>query len=423
MIYQKTHNHKDLFDKDIYRKAERNLEFRNRRGEVFSIEENTVFTVEAEYLPRTDDYSVIIRSYEFATVVSENMINGSDSPLAVQSIVEERMTEEEFFILENDISAHCLSMKKNVLEFKLLKHEKVREYCKESSALRKKYLEAKKAVDNTLAQLAQDTREPTNLEKKIDGLIRIASEIEADNAMEQVFRFINQMVFSISSMVLLTVLGRTIGTPDFLQLFLLLVVPFVSGMNLLLKPVKAAELFCKILSLPFVLSDFLTGTKANRLSRSLRLSLESQAQNEKEELHLNELQQRQLKEKLNINFCLINDEVFRSALLTAQDQDGRIVETETRTPEEITGGYERVMYPVFGNSGKPAPPAAGSVMPGIRTAGAGIASENGNDHDQPHTADGRKVISLSKNGRRPADGNAGMPDIGRTRRKVDLRKH
>ncbi len=427
MIYQKTHKHKDLFDKDVFRKAERNLEFRNRRGEVFSIEENTVFTVDAEYLPRTDDYNVTIRSYEFANVVSENMMKGSDSPLAVQSIVEQRMTEDEFFILENDIEAECLSMKKSVLEYKILNHEKVREYCKESSALRKQYLDAKAQVDNTKALLAQDSRDPTNIEKKMDGLIRVASEIEADPTVEQVFRFINQMVFGISSMVMLTVLGSTTGSPDLLFLTLLLIAPFVSGMNLLLKPVKAAELFCKILSLPFVLSDLLTGTKTNRISRSLRLSLESQSRSEMEELHLNELKQKQLKEKLNIKFCLINDEIFRSALLTTTDQNGQITEIETRTPEEIAGGCERVMYPVFGNKGTSAPSAHNNAdnyaMPGIRTAGAAVITDDDDDHDQIQGADGRKVISLSKKGRRSAAGSADMSSAGGSRRKVDLRKH
>ena len=89
MVYQRTTNKGDLLETDIYWKAEKFLEFRNRRNEIFTIEPNTVFTISAEYNHRTDDYEVTVTCYGFAEGFNDGMRRGISSPLAVKSKVEQ----------------------------------------------------------------------------------------------------------------------------------------------------------------------------------------------------------------------------------------------------------------------------------------------------------------------------------------------
>ena len=171
MVYQKTTNNGDLLETDIYWKAEKYLEFKNRRNEIFTIEPGTVFTVSAEYNHRTDDYEVMITCYGF----DERMRRGITSPLAEKSKVEQRMEESEFFALKLDLDRKCVSMKKNMLEAKIMSNSHVVDYCNKKEAAGKEYLAVQSQAEDIKRQLSSGRRQPTNIEKKISRFIDVSS--------------------------------------------------------------------------------------------------------------------------------------------------------------------------------------------------------------------------------------------------------
>ena len=392
MVYQKTTNNGDLLETDIYWKAEKYLEFKNRRNEIFTIEPGTVFTMSAEYNHRTDDYEVMITCYGFA----ERMRRGITSPFAEKSKVEQRMEESEFFALKLDLDRKCVSMKKNMLEAKIMSNSHVVDYCNKKEAAGKEYLAVQSQAEDIKRQLSSGRRQPTNIEKKISRFIDVSARVEADASTNGALKQVSQISFGVFLMLFLLSLGSS-PSPNFLMVFLFFAIMFVSGLNMIFGPKVAAIVVCKVLSLPFIIGDFLTGSgHGQRLDRQTCRQLEDDLKMLDSEMHLRALKQQELKRELDRNFALVNNEVFGAALPLVNPapgqrlsvpSPGQMQEIETRSPEEITGGCERVAYPVY-------------------------------DHENNvQASDERKVISLTKTGRRA--GGAQEP----ARKKVDLRKH
>lgn len=392
MVYQRTTNKGDLLETDIYWKAEQFLEFRNRRNEIFTIEPGTVFTMSAEYNHRTDDYEVLITCYGFG----EGMKRGITSPLAEKSRVEQRMEEDEFFALKLDLDRKCVSMKKNMLETRIMSNSHVVDFCNTNEAFRKEYLDLKTKYEDIKRQLSSGRRQPTGIEKKISRFIDVSARVEADASSNERLKQISQVSFGIFLMFFLLSLGSS-PSPNYLMTFLFFVIMSVSALNFIIGPKATAVVVCKVLSLPFIIGDFLTGSgRGERLDRQTCRQLEDDLKMLDSEMHLRALKQQELKRELDRKFSLVNNEAFGAALPilnSAAEQKlsfsagGMMPEIETRTPDEITGGCERVAYPVY-------------------------------DHESNvQASDERKVISLTKTGRRA--GSAQDPP----RKKVDLRKH
>ena len=401
MVYQRTTNKGDLLETDIYWKAEKFLEFRNRRNEIFTIEPNTVFTISAEYNHRTDDYEVTVTCYGFAEGFNDGMRRGISSPLAVKSKVEQRLSEDEFFALKLELDRRCVSMKKQMLETKIMSNSHVVDFCNKNDAARKELLALQSQAEDVKRQLNSGRRQPTNIEKKISRFIDVSERVEADATSCERLKQISQLSFVVFFMFFLLSLG-TSSSPNFLMVFLFFAIMTVSGLNFLLGPKAAAIVVCKVLSLPFVIGDFLTGSgRGQRLDRQTCHQLEGDLKMLDSEIHLRTLKQMDLKRELDRNFSLVNNEIFGAALplinpapgqksanpATGQMYTAQMPEIETRTPEEITGGYERVAYPVYDRS------------------------------DDIPASDERKVISLTKEGRKSR--SVQTPNG----KKVDLRKH
>ena len=405
MVYQRTTNKGDLLETDIYWKAEKFLEFRNRRNELFTIEPGTVFTISAEYNHRTDDYEVTVTCYGFAEGINDGMRRGISSPLAVKSKVEQRLAEDEFYALKLDLDRKCVSMKKPILETRIMNNSHVVDFCNKNDAFRKELQTLQAKADDVKRQLNSGRRQPTNIEKKISRFIDVSERVEADATSCEKLKQISQLSFVVFFMFFLLSLGAS-SSPNLLMVILSFAIMTVSGLNFLFGPKVAAIVVCKILSLPFVIGDFLTGSgRGQRLDRQTCLQLEDDLKMLNSELHLRTLKQLELKKELDRKFSLVNNEVFGAALPYIAPAPGQkqatpaagqmftvspvpqMQEIETRTPEEITGGYERVAYPVYERN------------------------------DDIPASDERKVISLTKTGRKARSVQASSG------KKVDLRKH
>lgn len=121
-------------DPDLYWIAIRDLEFTNKREDVFGIEENTVFSVEVNYDETRNEFRVRFQTYAFSEMthtVSEFSFDdysiGRSSFIVLDKMIQ-TLSDEEYGWLIREIETSAYSMKKVLFEDKLRENSDVTEH-------------------------------------------------------------------------------------------------------------------------------------------------------------------------------------------------------------------------------------------------------------------------------------------------------
>ena len=367
MIYLKEEYTGDLLNEDVYRIAENNIEFVTKRKNIFAIEKNTLFTVSTSYLEDTDEYKVTVKGYKFSGKITRySELSFTDSPLIAQDRVIEIITPDSYEIFLEELKKNSRSMDKTSFESAIEKNPAVLQYISEVEEILEKNRNMEKRIEEINNEFYQSELSLGEKTVKIffDRVLAVTDRITENSFLNLLFNIVNILIGFISALILIPAIVLQINGPLILLTGL---IAFFSISTLILGTAKANELYKNIFSFPFIVMGLLTGKKTKK-SSILVTGLRNEKLieiNENNRLHI------KARDDLNSKIGLIAYEIFESnkKVMTFSDKTTS-EETETRSPEEITGGYERIKYPEY-------------------------RSES-NDKPENHE---RKVISLTKPGK------------------------
>lgn len=346
MIYLKEKYTGDLLNEDVYRIAENNIEFVTKRKNIFAIEKNTLFTVSSSYLEDTDEYKVTVKGYKFSGKITRYCeLSFTDSPLITQDRVIERISPDSYEKFLKELKNNSQSMDKPSFESAIEKNPVVLQYISEVEEILAKNRDIEKRIEeinNEFYQSELSSGEKT-VEIFFDRVLVFTDRITANFSLNLLFNILNILVGFVSALALIPAVVLKINGPVILLIGL---IAFFSISTLILGTEKANDLYKFIFSIPFIVIGLLTGKKAKKPSISV-----TEVRNEKL-IEINENNKLHIKARDNLNskIGLIAHDIIsnRNKLTFSNNSEKKVLlETETRSPEEITGGYERIKYPEY----------------------------------------------------------------------------
>lgn len=385
--------------------ARRELFFSNVKGETFTIEKNTLFSVNADSFPATGEYEINIKCFGISPTVAESIGNVKNvHPLAMQNAVFQKMTKYEYDKMIYDFDMNTFRMSKSLLEDSLLHDSRLIQYCSRMTTLMQEHIKTEKEAEEIYQLMESDNL--GTAERKIktffDDIKENFEKTEENPLISVLTKYAAATVFGGFVCGTLVYMGSSTTVKSYFVLCVCVIVMLLSILTALLKPSGTAEFLRDLLLVPMSI------IRRNFSSGSDRLNyLNQEYDNIKQLLNSNEARQSELRKQLRADFpemirrimsgkLLPGNETMVSVAYTGLNFSGLnaadISETETRTDEEIRGGCERVVYPVYKTADTPSDSASVS-----------------------EASSGRHVISLSKTGKTASE----VPE----RKKVDLTKH
>lgn len=342
MIYLKEKYTGDLLSEDVYRIAENNIEFKTKRKNIFVIEKNTLFTVSSSYLDDSGEYKVIVKGYKFSGKITRySELTFTDSPLIAQDRVIERIDPDSYEKFLVELGNNSLSMEKGSFESAIEKHNDVLQYIADVENILNKNKEIEKSIEEIKNGYTES--ELSNSGIKVKSFFNRIKEHPFQNFL----LYVINMLIGVISLSVLIGLFMTIETANPVLILLTGFVAVFSNYAILQDTTKISELYKKLFLLPFIFVNFFRGNnskKSNNLATAICNEKHIEINNNTR-LHIN------ARNELNSKIGLIAHDIFVSnnnALIFSNKTEEKIFEeTETRTPEEITGGYERVKYPEY----------------------------------------------------------------------------
>lgn len=347
----------NLLKGNHYRIALCDIFFKNNANDDFIIKGTSLFTIESKYFQFTDDYEITVKFYKFARNVHvRNSKKSNNSPFEIQSMITEIISSDSYNNIYSDIDRYSCPFNKERFEEETLKRNDVNKIITNLQVL-------KNDQQNLFMRSAELNNEITKghrsaIEKTIDKIFEkikiIAEKIENNNVFEAPFLGMNILFFSIISLLNIFIINKSIST-DLITVIVINLLGSINFMNIFFKSVKTTEILNNVLSSPFRFISKYTGL--NKDEQSIKTNLISEYNQKMIDMKNNQEQQIQLQKSLDFVF----DDVLEDAVISVQSlfTDARqnhlhiqnnindFTETETRTPEEITGGFENIMYPVY----------------------------------------------------------------------------
>lgn len=371
-------------------------------GTPVTLEKDTLFSMETEHFMSLAEYEINIKSYEISALVKECIGRPYDySPLAVKDAVFLKVTEREYDRMMNEFDVSTLRMSKQVLEDSLMRESRIVQHCTSMVPLMQEHLKTEQEAELIKQMLESDffSLSERDLKSFFNSIINVFEMLEEKPVVSVLIQMFSGAVSIGIICRLLIDMGTSTTVGSYIVFTVSIIAAIVSVLVALMKLSGAAEFLRDLLSLPLIAGRMLFVSGTRRMD-----SLNQEYENIRQVLYSNEVKQRELRKQLMNDFpemlrtimsgnMLPGDTDMKSLVYTGLNFSGLnaadIPETETRTDEEIRGGYERVVYPVYadGHTGRP-------------------------EHDKSMK---RRVISLSKTGKTASE----VPE----RKKVDLTKH
>lgn len=391
MIYEKEKTKNNLLDPDEYRIAEKDIEIKNYRDGILVIDKGTVFTVESRFMMNI--YEVVFKTFGFTKTVTKY-----GELVSVQKVKIQRFAEDEYNELLYRLSKDTDSMKKGVFEQKLLQHSEVCEFLEKIEALRNKNYQVRLASVNAV-QKAPRSDDNSLSDIVLKGISTLAAKIENNPAALRIVTLSNVILgsFFAHNILKMVIFIDAFVSSQFslFSLFVNMMGIVLCMINLILKPIRASEVYKIFLKMIFTLINGVIYIDSNR-------SYDISDIRGKFDIAGGEfisIQQAQLHRTLDEHFTKIAFDVFVSAgsqhrnysnasqFADSEQQNSMPAisplgsfsaepqkETETRTEQEIIGGYERVAFPRYKSD-----------------------ADNGSSTNSKGSSGGRKMINLDKN--------------------------
>ncbi|MDD6825590.1 MAG: hypothetical protein PUE12_05680 [Oscillospiraceae bacterium] len=342
MIYLKEEYTGDLLNEDVYRIAENNIEFKTKRKNIFAIEKNTLFTVSSSYLDDTGEYKVIVKGYKFSGKITRySELTFTDSPLIAQDRVIERIDPDSYQRFLTELGNNSLIMDKSSFESAIEKHNDVLQYMADVENILNKNREIEKSIEEIKNDYTESVLSNSGI--KVKSFFNRIKE----HPFQNLLLYVINMLIGVISLVVLIGLFMTIDTANPVLILLIGFVAVFSFYAILQDTSKISELYEKLFLFPFTFVNFFRKNnpkKSNNLVTAICNEKYIEINNNTK-LHIN------ARNELNSKIGLIAHDIFLSnnnVLNFSNKTDEKIFEEkETRTPEEITGGYERIKYPEY----------------------------------------------------------------------------